>query len=147
LDAVCAYDAQGRRKSKTVGSATTIYMTDADNREVLEYSGSTGAASAWYAYGVGPNDVLNRMNVTGASRQTLVPDIQGSILATLDASTGALTKTGYQPFGEKRASRRSHLGQAGIAPVVAKIQEGSGAIGHVGGSRAKAPGASQAAAP
>jgi hypothetical protein len=31
-----AHDAQGRRKSKTVGATTTFYVTDADNREVLE---------------------------------------------------------------------------------------------------------------
>jgi YD repeat-containing protein len=35
-----AYDGQGRRKSKTVGGTTTVYVTDADNREVLEYSGT-----------------------------------------------------------------------------------------------------------
>jgi RHS repeat-associated protein len=38
--------------------------------------------------------------VAGSGRQTLIPDIQGSIVASVDASTGALTKTGYQPFGE-----------------------------------------------
>ena len=30
----------------------------------------------------------------------LLPDIQGSIIAALDSGTGALTKTGYQPYGE-----------------------------------------------
>ena len=94
-----AYDAQGRRKSKTVGSTTTIYVTDADNREVLDYAGSSGAVGAWYAYAAGANAVLNRMNVAGSSRQMLIPDIQGSIVGSLEASTGALTGTGYQPFG------------------------------------------------
>ena len=94
-----AYDAQGRRKSKTMGSSTTIYVTDAADREVLEYAGSSGAVSAWYAYAAGPNAVLNRMNVAGSSRQTLIPDIQGSIVGSLDANTGTLTRTGYQPFG------------------------------------------------
>ena len=37
-----AYDARGWRKSKTASSATTIYVTDADNRELLEYDSSTG---------------------------------------------------------------------------------------------------------
>jgi YD repeat-containing protein len=46
-----ARDAQGRRKSRTVGAATTIYVTDADNREVLEYDGSTGAVQRWHAFG------------------------------------------------------------------------------------------------
>jgi YD repeat-containing protein len=48
-----AYDAQGRRKSKTVGSTSTVFVTDTDNREVLEYDGSSGAAQRWYAFGQG----------------------------------------------------------------------------------------------
>src|SRR5688500_17498474 len=44
-------DCRGRRTSKTVSGTTTIYVTDADNREVLEYDGSTGAIQRWYAYG------------------------------------------------------------------------------------------------
>jgi YD repeat-containing protein len=89
--ATYAYDAQGRRKSKTVGGTTTIYVTDADNREVLEYNGSTGQIQAWYAYGAGL-DVLNRVDVSGGTRQTLIPDIQGSIVATLASNTGTLVK-------------------------------------------------------
>jgi YD repeat-containing protein len=91
LSASYAYDAQGRRKLKTVNGTTTVFVTDADNREVLEYDGTSGAILNWYAYGLGPNDVLNRMNVAAGVRATLVPDIQGSILATLDSSMGALT--------------------------------------------------------
>ncbi|MEJ1968706.1 MAG: hypothetical protein WDN03_08780 [Rhizomicrobium sp.] len=49
--ATYAYDAQGRRKSRTVGGVTTVTVADADDREVLEYDGSSGAVTAWYAYG------------------------------------------------------------------------------------------------
>jgi len=98
--ATYAYDAQGRRKEKTVSGTSTVYVTDADNREVLEYNGSTGAIQAWYAYGIGSNEVLNRMNVTSSTRQTLIPDNHGSIAATLDSSTGTTTKIGYQTYGE-----------------------------------------------
>jgi RHS repeat-associated protein len=97
--ATYAYDAQGRRKSKTVSGATTIYVTDADNREVLEYNGSTGAVEAWYPYGLGLDEPLNRVDMTGSSRQTLIPDVQGSIIGALDSS-GTLTKNGYQTYGE-----------------------------------------------
>jgi hypothetical protein len=37
---------QRRRKSKTIGGATILYVTDADNREVLEDDGSTGGIKA-----------------------------------------------------------------------------------------------------
>jgi RHS repeat-associated protein len=99
ITASYAYDAQGSRKSKTVNGATTMFVTDADNREVLEYDGSTGAVQRWYAYGLGSNDVLNQMNVSANTRATFIPDIQGSIIAALDSSTGAFTKTGYLPYG------------------------------------------------
>jgi RHS repeat-associated protein len=97
--ATYAYDAQGRRKSKTVSGTTTVFVTDADNREVVEYNGS-GAIQNWYAYGQGSNEVLNRMNVAAGTRQTLAPDIQGSIIASLDSSSAALTKIGYRSYGE-----------------------------------------------
>jgi RHS repeat-associated protein len=102
--ATYVYDAQGRRKSKTVGSTTTTYVTDADNREVLEYNGSSGAIGNWYSFApataFGPDAVLNRMNVASSTRGTLIPDIEGSIIGALDAASGTLTKTGYQTYGE-----------------------------------------------
>jgi RHS repeat-associated protein len=40
------------------------------------------------------------INVAGSTRATTIPDIQGSIVASLDASSGTLTKAGYQAYGE-----------------------------------------------
>ena len=95
-----AYDAQGRRKTRTVGATTTVYVTDADDREVVEYAGSGGAVQRWHAFGLGADEVLNRMEVAGGTRVTLVPDIQGSIIASVDGGTGAVMRTGYLAFGE-----------------------------------------------
>ena len=75
-------------------------MQDPQSRALLDYSGSTGAIANWYVFGLGPNDALNQVNVAGATRATYVPDIQGSVIASLDASSGTLTKAGFQPFGE-----------------------------------------------
>jgi RHS repeat-associated protein len=94
-----AYDAHGRRKSKTVNGTTTVLVIDADNREVLEYDGTSGTIRHWYAYGLGSNDVLSQMTVATPTRATFVPDIQGSIIGSLDATSGAMTKRGYLPFG------------------------------------------------
>ena len=95
-----AYDAQGNRKSKTLGSATTITLIGTDKRALLDYDGTSGQILRWYAFGSGPNDVLNQMNLSASTRQTFISDIQGSVLASLDSGSGALTKAGYQPFGE-----------------------------------------------
>jgi RHS repeat-associated protein len=94
------FDAQGRRKTKTVNGTTTVFVTDTGNREVLEYDGASGAVRRWYAYGLGPNNVLNQMNVVAATRATLVPDILGSVIGTQDSGSGALSKVGYQPYGK-----------------------------------------------
>jgi RHS repeat-associated protein len=98
--ATYAFDAQGGRKTRTVNGTTTVFVTDADNREVLEYDGGSGAIQRWYAYNLGPNDVLNQTNVTVGTRATLIPDMQGSIIASLDSSSGTLTKVGYLPYGK-----------------------------------------------
>lgn len=107
-----AYNAQGRRKTKTVNGTTTVFVTDADNREVLEYDGTSGAIQRWYAYGLGSNDVLNQTNVVPGTRTALIPDIQGSVVASLDSSSGALSRIGYLPYG-KSVSATGPFGYTG----------------------------------
>jgi RHS repeat-associated protein len=102
--ATYAYDAQGNRKSKTLGSTTTITLIGTDKRAILDYDGTSGQVQRWYAFGAGPNDVLNQMNIQAGTRSTFVPDIQGSVLASLDSGSGALTKAGYQPYGESSST-------------------------------------------
>ena len=97
-----AYDGRGWRKMRTVNGTTTVSVTDTDNREVLEYDGSTGTILHWYAYGLGPNGVLNQMNVPAAMRSAYVPDIQGSIVGTFN-SAGVLAKSAYQAYGASAA--------------------------------------------
>ena len=70
--AAYVFDAQGRRKTRTVTGTTTVFVTDADNREVLEYDGGSGAILRWYAYGLGANDVLNQSNVAAGTRVALI---------------------------------------------------------------------------
>ena len=94
-----AFDGRGRRKLKTVNGTTTISITDAQNREVLEYDGTSGAIQRWYAYGRGPNAVLNQMNVSAGTRSTLLADIQGSIIGMMDSSTATLSSFAYRPYG------------------------------------------------
>jgi len=100
--AAYAYDGRGWRKGRTVNGTTTISITDTDNREVLEYDGSTGAILRWYAYALGPNDVLNQMNVPGGTRSVFLPDIQDSVIATF-SSAGLLAKSAYLPYGGSAA--------------------------------------------
>ena len=102
--AAYTFDAQGRRKTRTVNGTTTVSVTDAQNREVLEYNGSTGALLRWYAYGLGPNAVLGQVNIPANTRTTPVPDLLGSIVGSMDAGTGTLTKFAYRPYGSAVAA-------------------------------------------
>ena len=98
------YDAQGRRKTKSANGTTTVFVTDAANREVLEYDGASGAIQRWYAYGLGSNDVLNQTNVVAGTRVGFIPDIQGSVIASVDSGSGALSKVGYLPYGKSASA-------------------------------------------
>ncbi len=98
-----AFDGRGRRKLKTVNSTTTITITDTDNRAVLDYDGSSGTILRWYAYGLGPNALLNQMNMGAGTRATLIPDMLGSIIGSMDSSTAAISSFAYRPYGSSSA--------------------------------------------
>ncbi len=102
--ATYAFDPRGRRKVRTVNGTTTVTVTGADNRELMDYDGATGAILRWYAYGPGPNAVLNQMNVASGTRDTLLPDLLGSIVASVDSSTGNIAPFGYRPYGTTAAA-------------------------------------------
>jgi RHS repeat-associated protein len=71
---------------------------------LFDYDGSSGQIARWYSFGSGLNEVLNQVNVSANTRTTFIPDTQGSIIGTLDSSSGAITKTGYQVFGESTST-------------------------------------------
>jgi len=98
--ATYAYDAQGRRKQKTVRSAATLIVTGGDNHEVLEYDGTTGAVQRCHAFGKG---VAGAMNLVG-NRLTIILDIQGSVIATLRSEAGMPTAAGSPAFQENAGS-------------------------------------------
>jgi RHS repeat-associated protein len=96
--AAYTFDGRGRRKTKTVNGTTTVFVTDADNREVVEYGG-TGTLLRWYAYGLGPNDVLSQLSAGAGTRLTPIPDLLGSLIAHMDTSVGTVARFGYKPYG------------------------------------------------
>jgi RHS repeat-associated protein len=93
-----AYDAQGRRKAETAGATVTVFVTGAEDDELIEYDG-TGAIRRRYEHGRGVDEALNDVDVAGGSRRTLIPGIQGSTIGWLD-SGGTLSRAGYRPFGQ-----------------------------------------------
>jgi hypothetical protein len=43
--------------------------------------------------------VVNRTDVASGTRTATIPDIQGSIVATLDSTSATLTAANYLPYG------------------------------------------------
>ncbi len=41
---------------------------DPQSRALLDYNGSGGAIQDWYAFGLGPHDALNQINVASSTR-------------------------------------------------------------------------------
>src|SRR5206468_3077731 len=77
--ATCAYDGQGRRIKRTIGTQTTLYVYDVTGRLIAEYGGAGHAAGTAY----------------------LTPDHLGSTRVATD-ETGAVTaRHDYLPFGEE----------------------------------------------
>ena len=100
MSATYAFDGKGQRKSRAVNGTTTISITDADNREVLEYDGTSGSVLRWYAYGLGPNDLVSQNNVGGSpTRASLIPDMLGSVIGSQDAATGTIVSFAYRSYG------------------------------------------------
>ncbi|WP_036288262.1 RHS repeat-associated core domain-containing protein [Methylosinus sp. PW1] len=98
-----AYDARGVRKSKSVNGFATVTVTDESGRPLLDYDGSSGAVRQWMAQAGGAAGAVALLDPAGA-RRTLIPDIQGSVIASLDAGSGALTRQGYAPYGQTAGS-------------------------------------------
>ncbi len=88
--AAYTYDGEGRRVTKTVGGATTVYVYDAAGEMAGEYS----------------------MGAQNAPCQTcyLTTDPLGSIRAVTDPSGGVVSLHDYLPFGEELAAGRPYYG-------------------------------------
>jgi RHS repeat-associated protein len=94
LSAAFAYDAVGRRISKTVSGVTTTFLYDGLDA-IGEYG---GAGEAAYLRTLTIDEALTRTDATGPV--AYLTDILGSTLALADPSGGLPTTYTYAPFGE-----------------------------------------------
>ena len=67
---------------------------------------STVTALSYDAVFNKPTQIVDQLNqiTIGGSRATMIPDIQGSILATLDSGTGTFTRQNYLPYGKSASA-------------------------------------------
>jgi len=96
-----AYDHQGRRCKKMIGSTTTHYIWEGVN-VLAEHNGSSGTNIADYVYGFG--GIVAK--ITGGATQYFLGD-RSSIRMTLDASGNVVGRQGHLPFGEDFAESGS----------------------------------------
>ena len=90
-----AYDADGRRAQKTIGSTSTQFLYDGLN-PVQELQ--NGAPSANLITGLGVDEYLQRTDSAGA--RDYLSDILGSSLALTDSTGTIQTQYSYDPFGK-----------------------------------------------
>ena len=87
-----------------------FFVTDADNRELLEYDGSNGHVLRRYVYGNGIDEALNQVDVSNTfgsrPRVTLIPDIQGSMIGSLSSGGAAGDQDGVQVVRRERQHDR-----------------------------------------
>jgi RHS repeat-associated protein len=60
----------------------------------------TGALEERFQYGPGIDDAVSVIDAQTGERDSLIPDIQGSMIGSLASASGTVTKTGYRAFGE-----------------------------------------------
>jgi RHS repeat-associated protein len=89
-----AYDAFGRRRSKTIGGTTTQFLYDGLN-PVQELSG--GSPTANLLTGLGIDEYFTRTDASGV--RNFLTDALGSTVALADGSGTVQTEYSYEPFG------------------------------------------------
>jgi RHS repeat-associated protein len=99
VSASFAYDALGRRVSKTVNSQTTAYL-HAGADVVQELSGGTPTADMLNGFAV---DERHTCDCNGAPR-SLLADVLGSTVALTNSSGTVQTEYTYEPFGQTSVS-------------------------------------------
>ena len=115
-----AYDADGRRAQKTIGSTSTQFLYDGLN-PVQEIR--NGAPSANLITGLGIDEYFQRTDSAGA--RNYLSDILGSSLALTDSTGTIQTQYSYDPFGNSASS-----GQASSNPYQFTGRENDGRQGR-----------------
>jgi RHS repeat-associated protein len=90
-----AYDALGRRVSKTVGANTTIFISDG-LQKICEYENGTLARS--YAYGSYIDEPL--VMISGANKYYYHSNNLYSVAALTDAAGAVIERYKYDPYGK-----------------------------------------------
>jgi RHS repeat-associated protein len=98
LSAAFAYDATGRRKSKTINGTITGYLHDGAN-PTQELSGTTPMANLLTG---GIDQSFTRSDPTG--QRSFLTDALGSTVALTDQAGAVKTSYTYEPFGKTTAT-------------------------------------------
>ncbi len=93
-------DPMGRRRSKTVNTATTSYLYDGDN-VIMEYD-QTGAMARRFVYGPMIDEPV--CMITPSARYYYHADALGSVVALSDTSGNLAETYAYSPFGKTNGS-------------------------------------------
>jgi RHS repeat-associated protein len=109
VSASFAYDAVGRRRSRTVGSTTTQFLYDGLN-PVQELASGTPTANL--LTGLGIDEYFTRTDGSGV--RNLLTDALGSTIALANGSGSVQTEYTYEPFGSVTTSGSANANTVGF---------------------------------
>ncbi len=98
VNASFAYDALGRRSTRTVSGATTKFLYDGLNP--IQEQSASNAATANLLTGLGVDGFISRTTVSDGLTVHFLPDALNSTLALTDSSGVVSTSYTYEPFGK-----------------------------------------------
>jgi RHS repeat-associated protein len=108
------YDVAGRLAQTTNSNATTQFLYDGPNL-IAEYQGSV--VQRRYVHGLGSDELIAQ--IAGSTREWLIPDHQGSIVAITNSSGTATTVNKFDEYGipvtSGNSGRFQYTGQQWLA--------------------------------
>jgi RHS repeat-associated protein len=114
-----AYDAFGRRRTKTIGGTTTNFLYDA--RNFVQELTSGGTPTANLLTGLGMDETFTRTDAGGT--RTLLTDVLDSVLEIVDSSGTLQTHYTFEPFG---ATTTSGASSTNAAQFTGRENDGTG---------------------
>jgi RHS repeat-associated protein len=117
VSATFQYDGVGRRRGKTVGGTTTMFLYD----QVNFVQEQTGGATANLLTGLHVDESFARTDTGGTS--TLLADALGSTVALADTSGAVQTQFTFEPFGRTTVSGAA---TASLSQFTGRENDGSG---------------------
>lgn len=105
------YTADGERLVRKQSGTTTVYLPGGQE---LTLTASTGAVTAVRYYSFGGQTVAMRTGTSGSTVKSLITDLHGTAMLSIDNTTKAVTQRRMDPYGGTRGAAVPWVGDRGF---------------------------------